>query len=151
MSKSFQYVWTLLWNWKVSYCYSQKIKLSKICEESSLCILPTSDWILIVLTKKCGTLGIRMWLIIQLAISGSTLFSDKICIISDKICVIFGRNCLFILAKSDWRSKRSLWRIVWVYGKMVNYALVWSVELNFFANNDFNLPKCITEGMIRMF
>jgi len=40
---------------------------------------------------------------------------------------------------------------VWVYGKMVNYALVESVELNFFANNEFILSNYITEGMIRMF
>jgi len=38
-----------------------------------------------------------------------------------------------------------------VYGKMVNYALVGSVELNFFANNEFNLSNCITESMKRKF
>ena len=38
-----------------------------------------------------------------------------------------------------------------MYDKMVNCALVVSVVLNFFANNEFNVPNCITESMIRMF
>ena len=38
-----------------------------------------------------------------------------------------------------------------MYGKMVNCALIGSVELNFFANNEFNVPNCITESMIGMF
>jgi hypothetical protein len=38
-----------------------------------------------------------------------------------------------------------------VYGKMANYELVGSVELNFIANSEFKLSNCIKECMIRMF
>ena len=88
------------------------------------------------LNKTFVTLAIGIRLIIYLAINRQH--------------VILRQTCLFVFAKIDRRNKRSLWRIGWVYGKMVNYALVGSVDLNFFGNSEFKLSNCITESMIRM-